>query len=321
MGSSRRRIASVVAAALAAAALGLLPTSAGASYFEDGVSLSTVIVRDGVTYNLNVKAVEQMGASHVLRVSISKTRDPAGPTRLRQRQKWTFELDQGEFYREGNTFYIDAGGPQEPLDVEIIAEQRPESRCSEERSLYVTKPAEGGSFRIETENEVFGTITELSDCAGYYHFSSGPPPPPPPCPVEGSEVSSINLDVKRRISSDVARLDIFRDGPRDLWGHRVSWSMELRGTLPAKRFRLNRNLEGSLRAKGAPWLDGVARFEPEGRFMEGDWFNCKKKREARSLMRRAAITGDLTLDTIGDESYRISDPDALTIRSRVRPRS
>ena len=320
-GQVRKRIAGVAVLALALASLGALVASpAAASYYEQGVSFSGVLMRDSVRYALNIKALETMGFTHRLEVTISKLEDPAGRAKLSQRQTWSFEMEASEFDDEGDDYRIDAGGEEEPFHVKLTVERRQDSKCSEDQQLFVTMP-EDGAFRIETGNEVFGTITELPECGSDYWFSSGPPPPPPPCPVEGIQLSSSALQVKRSFSGDVARLAISGGGERDVAGHPVVWSVSVRGTLPANNFRLNRDFVGSLRAGQAPWLEGTANFEPRGRVERGDWFNCKGGREARAFVRSGAITGDLTLDVIGYEDHRFDDPDALAIRSRVRPRT
>lgn len=318
-GQLRKRVTAVTILALAVTSIAALaPSPAVASYFEEGVSFSSVIVRDSVPFDLNVKAIRAMGSVHRLDVSISKVEDPAGPTELRQRHTWTFELEANEFIEEDNAYYIDAGGDQEPFHVKLVVERRPDAACSEEQQLFVSE-SEPGAFRIETGNDVFGTITELSECGSEYWLVSGHPPPPPPCPVEGIRLYSGSLGAEKSFNGDVARLELFA-GERDAAGHPVSWFVEVRGEVPGSRFHLNRDFEGSLSAGGAPWLEGMARFEPRGRVERGDWHNCRKGRETRSFVRSGAITGDLTLDVIGYESHRFSDPDALAIRSWVRPR-
>lgn len=319
-GRRRKRVAAVTILALVVTSIAAFaPSPAVASYFEEGVSFSSVIVRDSVPFDLSVKAVRAMGSVYRLDVSISKVEDPAGPTELRQRHTWTFELEAHEFYEEDDVYYIDAGGDQEPFHVQLVVERRADAACSEEQPLFVSE-REGGAFRMETGNDVFGTITELSDCGSRYWFAHGPQPPPPPCPAEGIRLYSGSLEATRSFQGDVARLDLYDADERDAAGHPVSWFVRVRGALPAKRFRLNRDFEGSLSAGGAPWLEGMAWFEPRGRVRRNDWYNCGKAREARSFVRNGAITGDLTLDVIGYESHRFSEPDALAIRSWVRPR-
>lgn len=317
----RNKVSLVAALALLASAFGAIaPPPASASYYEAGVSFSGRIVRGSVSYALNVKAVEAMGFTRSLKVSISKLRDPDGPTRLRQRQTWIFELEEGEFYRDGDAYHIDAGSNAGPFRVKVIVEPREDARCSRRQQLFVTKP-EGGAFRIETGNETFGTISELPRCGKPWSYSSGERPGPPPCPVNGRELQSAAITVKARRDSDGARINVFNARSRNVAGHQVEWYVQLRGTVAPKRFRLNRYLEGSVRGEGAPWLDGTAWFNPNQTVVRADWFDCRRNREALSVERGGAITGTLTLNVIGYERQAISDADALARRSWVRART
>ncbi len=321
VGYLRKRLAVVALASLAGGALGaLVPTPAAASYYEHGVSFSARIVRDSVPYRLRVRAIEAMGFTYRLQVSVSKLRDPAGPIALRQTQTWTFDLEEGDFQQDGDTYRIDAGGKDAAFDVEVIVERRQDARCGERQALFVTEP-EGGAFRIETGNETFGTISELPACGRPWSYASGETPGPPPCPLEGQELQSEAISVKEGRSGDVARIHVFDTRLRDVDGHPVRWYLNVKGTLPAVRFRLKRDLEGHLRAGGTPWLTGRARFNPQQPLERGDWYDCKGGREARSVKRSGGITGNLTLDVIGYDSYRIKVSDALALRSRVRPRT
>lgn len=300
------------------ALVGFASSPARASYYEWGVSFSTDVVRNSVTYRLNVKALEAMGGSR-LEAKISLRDDPAGPTALRQAQTWTYHLDEGEFTHEGDTYRIDAGSDAGPFRVNLIIERRQDVRCSNAQQLFVTRP-DAGEFRIETGNDVFGRITELPECARIWDYSSGPRPGPPPCPLRGQELGSPTLNVKERRGGETIRLGIYQARERGVPGGRADWSVDVRGRLPAANFRLNRDLEGSLTGQRAPWLAGKARFEPQQPATRSGWYDCRGGREARSLVADGAITGDLTLDVIGYENYRIKEPNAWALRSRVRPR-
>jgi len=315
--ASRTRFVRLLVLVLAASGLGIaVPPSAEASYYEHGVSFSGRIVRDSVPYRLNVKAIEEMGFTHRLQVSVSKLADPSGPTRLRQTQTWIFDLEPDEFTYEGSTYRIDAGSEKGPMHVQVTVEDGGDARCSERQGLFVK---DAGEFRIGTGNEVFGTITELPRCGQQYDYGSGQLPGPPPCPLEGQEVASGSLGVKERLSGDVARVLVQDARQRDLQGHQVRWSVQLKGTLAADRFRLDDRLEGSLTA-AEPWLEGTAAVDGRGRLTRDDWFNCRGGREARSSVREVDVTGDLTLNVIGYESYVVASSDAWAVRSRVRAR-
>jgi hypothetical protein len=302
---------------VAASGLGVaVPAPAEASYYEHGVSFSGRIVRDSIPYRLNVKAVEEMGFAYRLEVSVSKLADPSGPTRLRQTQTWTFDLEPEEFTTEGSTYRIDAGSEGGPMHVQVTVEDGGDANCSERQGLFVR---DEGEFRIETGNDVFGTITELPRCGQPYDYGSGQVPGPPPCPLEGQEVTSETLRVKETLSGDTARVLVQDAHARDLHGQQVRWSVELKGTLAAELFRLDDRLEGSLTAD-EPWLEGTAVVNGRGRLARGDWYDCRGGREARSSERDVEITGDLTLDVIGYESYVVEARDAWALRSRVRAR-
>ena len=301
------------------ALVGLGSGPARASYYEWGVSFSTNIVRDSVTYRLNVKALETMGGSQ-LEAKISLRNDPAGATALRQAQTWTYPLEEGEFTAKDGTYRIDAGSDTGPFRVNLVIERREDARCSDKQGLFVTR-ADGADFRIETGNEAFGTITEQAACATTWSYGSGALSGRPPCPLRGEQLGSPTLNVKERRRSDTARLEIYRARERTVPGGTADWSVEVRGTLPARDFWLNRALEGALDGQRAPWLDGKARFRPRQVPVRNGWYDCRKQREARSLIASGAITGDLTLDVIGFEDYRFRESDAWAIRSRVRPRT
>lgn len=300
------------------ALVGLGSAPARASYYEWGVSFSTNIVRDSVSYRLNVKALETMGGPQ-LEAKISLPDDPAGAAALRQAQTWTYRLEEGDFTERDGTYRIDAGSDSGPFRVDLVIERREEARCSDNQGLFVTRP-DGGQFRIETGNEVFGTITEQPECAKTWSYGSGVLPGPPPCPLRGEEAGSPTLNVKERRRSDIARLEIYRARERAVPGGTAHWSVEVRGRLPAHDFRLNRDLEGSLDGQRGPWLEGKAHFRPRQVPVRNAWYDCRRQREARSLIASGAITGDLTLDVIGFEDYRFRESDAWAIRSRVRPR-
>lgn len=316
---SRRIALSFVVALLCAFLIGpVMPPVARASYYEDGVSMSGRMVRGSVTYRLNVKVIEAMGFVHQLEVSISKRKDPAGPTSLRQKQTWIFDLEEDDLSQDGSTYYVDAGSEEGPFHMNFVVAPG-DGRCGRNQKLFVSRP-EGGAFRIETGNERFGTITELPSCGSAWSFGSGAQPGPPRCPVPGRELRSAALDVRERNKDDAARIGIYAYRERDVGGQEVEWSATLTGTLPAGRFALNRDLKGHLRSGGAPWLGGRARFEPGGPLKRGEWYPCKGGREARSLERRGAITGNLTFEVIGHVPERIVDPRAWALRSWVRPR-
>lgn len=316
-GVSRSRFVGLLVSVLAASGLGIaVPPSAEASYYEHGVSFSGRIVRDSVPYRLNVKAVEEMGFSHRLEVSVSKLADPPGLTRLRQTQRWIFDLEPEEFTHEGSTYRIEAGSQDGPVHVQVTVEDGGDASCSEHQALFVR---DEGEFRIETGNDVFGTITELPRCGQRYDYGSGQVPRPPPCPLEGQQVTSASLSVKEKRSGDVARVLVQDARLRDVRAHQVRWSVKLKGTLAADRFLLDDRLEGSLTAD-EPWLDGTALMKGRGGLTRGDWFDCRGRREARSSVREVEITGDLTLDVVGYERYLVTASEAWALRSRVRPR-
>jgi hypothetical protein len=313
----RTRFVWLLVMILAVSGLGIaVPPSADASYYEHGVSFSGRIVRGSVPYRLNVKAIETMGFTHRLQVSVSKLADPSGPTRLRQTQTWIFDLQPEEFTYERTTYRIDAGSEEGPMHVQVTVEAGDDARCSERQGLFVK---DDGDFRIETGNEVFGTITELPQCGQQYDHSSGQLPGPPPCPPESQEVTSESLSVKERRFGDVARVLVQDARQRDLQGHQVRWSLKLKGTLAANRFRLDDRLEGSLTAD-EPWLEGTAVVKGRERLTRGDWYDCRGGGEARTSGRQGEVTGDLTLDVIGYESYVVAARNAWALRTRVRPR-
>lgn len=315
----KRRASLLAALAVATSTvLSLGPAPARASYYESGVSLSTEIVREGVSYLLNIKALQAMDGNR-LEISVSHNSNAAGSA-LRQTQTWSFPLGPGDFTQEWGTYYrIDAGDETGPFHVDLVVERRRDALCSDEQDLFVTE-AQIGSVRIETGNDTFETITEVPACAAAWSFSSGPRPGPPRCPVAGPQLTSASLNVKEPRGSDVARLRVYEARERDIPGGQAQWEFELRGTVPATSFRLNRDLAGSLSAAGAPWLSGTARFQPARRPARGEWFDCQGGREARSLATTGAIGGDLIIDVIGYESHTISESEAWAQRSRVRPR-
>ena len=317
---ARRQAVVLVILAFVIAGLGtVVPPRAQASYYEDGVWMRGEIVRDGITYELDLKAIRPARVYPArLEVSISRLEDPAGPTNLRQVQTWEFPLEQGDFYRDGNAYYIDAGSEQEPFRLQATVTTDWDSRCSDLQNMYVA-PSPDAAFRVETGNSIFGTITELPACGQFWSYSDGPPEYPD-CPVRGLELRSDAIHVKERRLSDAARLALHQAAQRDIAGHAVSWSVRVEGTLPAAAFRLNRDLDGWLSVGRAPWLEGTARFRSQGPPVRGEWFDCTGEREARSLTATGAIGGDLTLYVIGFEPYRFSEPEAWALRSRVRPR-
>lgn len=321
MGDLKRKTATLLVLVLALGALAVgMPSPAAASYYETGVSFSRRIVRDSIPYRLNVKAIETMGFTYSLEVTISRTRDPSGPTELKQKQAWVFPLDEGEFTRDGDTYRINAGSSQEPFHVNLVIERRQGARCGPDQTLFVTQPENQGAFRIDTGNAVFGTISELAGCATPYDFSSGQVPGPPPCPLEGKELQSPPLTVKERTDGDVARVLVYDARKREVApGHLVDWFVQVRGTVPGTRFDMDSELTGSFRAGSAPWLDGTARFDPKEAAGRIDWYECRGNREALTFERAGALTGDMTLDVIGYDTQRITDPDALARRSRARP--
>lgn len=317
----RKSLAGLAVLALTVTAVGtLLPTPARASYYEGGVSISGRIIRDSVPYRLNIKAIEAMGFTYRLQVSISKLKTPTENTSLRQTQTWIYELEEGDFTQDGDSYRIDAGGNDEAFHVQVNVDRRQDAHCSEGQRLFVTQP-NGGKFRIETGNQTFGTITELPGCATVYSFGSGEIPGPPSCPLVGEELQSGALNVKERRLNEVARINVSNFQERNVSGQAVRWFVNLRGTVPESRFRLSPDLHGSLRAGKAPWLDGKASLEPKRPVHKGDWYDCRGKREARSSTRRVAVTGDLTLRVIGYENYKVHERDALALRSWVRPRT
>ena len=317
---ARRHAVVLVVLAFVIAGLGtVVPSRAQASYYEDGVWMRGEVVREGVTYELDLKVIQPARAYPArLEVSISKLEDPAGSTVLRQTQTWEFPLDQGDFRRNGSTYYIDAGSGQEPFLLQATVTTDWDSRCSDQQNMYVT-PSSDAAFRVETGNSIFGTITEIPACGQFWSYSDGPPEYPD-CPVRGLELRSDNIHVKERRFSDIARLALHQAAQRDIAGHAVSWSVRVEGTLPAAAFRLNRDLDGSLSVGQAPWLEGTARFRSEGPPVRGEWFDCTGEREARSRTASGAIKGDLTLYVIGFEPYPFIEPEAWALRSRVRPR-
>ena len=315
-GDGRKKLRLVTALTLWAATLiGLGSSPARASYFEHGVWLSADIVRDDVTYAVSVKALQAMGGNRV-ELSISRSAEGAGSV-MSQTQTWNFPLGPGEFTQDGGTYRVDAGSDSAPFRVDLVVERRQEASCSDDQELFVT---EGDGFRIETGNDTFGTITELPDCATTWSYSSGPLPGPPPCPLRGQELMSRSLNAKERRGSDVARVQIFLARERSVPGGSAQWELDVSGTVPATSFRLTRELDGSVAAAGAPWLEGKARFEPTRPAARGEWYDCRGGREARSLAATGAITGDLTVDIIGYDDHTFDEAEAWALRSRVRPR-
>ncbi|HEV3473689.1 MAG TPA: hypothetical protein VG408_10915, partial [Actinomycetota bacterium] len=154
----RRRLCMLTALTLWTATLVALgPSPVQASYSEEGVSLSTEIVREEVTYALNVKALEIRGGNW-LKLSISRSSDAAGSS-LRQNQTWHFPLGAEGFTQEEGSWRIDAGSETGPFDIDLVVERRQDARCSDDQDLFVTVP-EGGGLRVETGNNTFETITE-----------------------------------------------------------------------------------------------------------------------------------------------------------------
>lgn len=290
---------------------------ASASYFEEGVSFSGRIVRDSVRYNLRIKVIEAMGTDRFLRLSLSKVRDPSGPTRLRQEQAWTYDLEEGDFYWEDDTFHVEAGNKGGAFDLHVHAERRSDARCSERQPLFVSM-AQDGEFRIETGNATFGTITELPKCAKVWSYGSGPLPGTP-CPRPGAQLWSTSLNARRPPGGDDVRVGIYLSKQRTISGQEAMWSANLAGTLPAERFRLQRDLDASL-AGGAPWLSGRARLDAAGARTDTGWYNCRGSREGRVVSRNGDLRGDLTLDVIGYEPHRIRGRHAVGQRAWVRPR-
>lgn len=297
--------------------VGLGGSPARASYYEWGVSLTTDIVRNSITYRLNVKVLDAMGG-HRLDAKISR-REPTGTTALRQVQTWTYYLEEGDLTYDGDSYHIDAGSEAGPFRVKLTVERRQDAQCSEEQELFVTR-ADTGHFRIETGNDIFGTITELPECASTWDYASGPLPGPPPCPLAGRELDSPTLAAKERRGSETVRVRISQAREREVPGGHAQWVVDVRGRLSADRFRLNRDLQGSFVGEGAPWLQGRARFQPQQVPTRTAWYDCRGGREARSVIAEGTITGNLILDVIGYESHRIEDPNAWALRSRVRPR-
>lgn len=303
----------------------LMPSPLSVSYYEDGVSLSTRIERGSRLYHLNVKVVTPMGGGGRLEVSVSKLRDPAGPTALRQKQTWEYDL-AGEFDDSGNGYRIDAGSETGPYRVNVTVKPMKE-RCGPHQRMFVTGHGEE-PFRIETGNEKFGTITELPACAKRWSYANGTgQPTQPECPAPGPALRSSpsirlpDLSVRESRDREKARINIYHSRSRTVAGHQSWWRVNVRGALPAKRFWLDRELRGALWAGGAPWLSGRARVEPQGPLRRWDWYECQGEREARRVQRRGAITGDLTFAVIGYENERIKAAHVRAVRSWVRPRS
>lgn len=298
--------------------LATLVPPASASYYEEGISFRTRITRDSVSYPLHFKVIRPMGGETLLRVTIGTSVDPAGVARFRQRQTWTYSLEADDFVEDGDTWRIDAGGPNEPFDIDVVVERREGAACSDDAELFVTE-ASGARFRIETDNATFGTITELPPCAGRWFFGSGTPHGVR-CPVRGDEVYSSPLNVTEHRRRDVARLRYFAGREREISGQPVQWFVELRGAFPQHRFSLNRHLDGTLIADGLPWLTGVAEIRSRGPLVEQDWYNCKGGREARGIQGRGSIEGDLAVEVIGYDRHTVRDQETFITRSWVRPR-
>lgn len=296
----------------------LVPSPARASYYEHGVSLTGQIIRDSVPYRLNIKALTAMGGNR-LDISLSALQDPAGSTRIRQTQRWSFTLSPGEFSIQDDTYRVNARSDDGSFHADFLVERREGAACSDDQQLFLTVP-QGGGLRVETGNDVFGTITELPECGEAYWFSSGPEPGPPPCPLPGHELWGSSLHVKERRSSNIARILVFHSEPLEVAGRPGDWSVKLKGSVPASRFRLDAQLSGSFEGAGLPWLDGTARFEPDGPLERGSWYDCRGEREARTAQRDGAIRGNLTVDVIGSDDQRVNDAEAVALRSRVRPR-
>lgn len=291
------------------------PSPVAASYYENGVSYSTEITRDSQEYRVSIKAIRDMGGAVRLEVSIASVPDPDV---LRQEQTWTFELESDEFVQTEDGFHIDVGGPGRPLDVHLtIAEG--ETPCATEQPWYITQ-AEGTHYRIETGNDVFGTITELPECGGYYSFSSGERPGAPRCPVRGTAIySAMKITEPRR--SDFARFSYTTGEARSLSGEQVAWQLKLKGHLEASSFYLSRRLSGRFDGSTYAWLSGVARFRPVDPLERTGWENCRGGREARRVYRHADIKGDLHVQVIGEEARAVTASDAYVERAWVRPRN
>lgn len=318
-GESRMAVAAFVLPLVATSVfIGASPASA--SYYEDGVSFSGDIVRNELTYRLTVKAIRVMGSRPSLEVSVSRREEP-GQASLRQTQEWSFDLAEEEFVEDDQGFHIDAGSNQEPLDVQLDIAPKEGDQCDEDQAMFVTRPA-GGAFRIETGNEVFGSITELPECGRVWSVYSGQVPWVP-CPTPGRVVQALGFMVRVRPNSERARISISDFGKREVMaGYEAPWRVSLSGKLPSDRLRLGRRLRGGFRVGTAPWLDGNASFRSLGPIRRNPWQQCGRegRREYRSAGRRISIEGDLTLDVIGYEPVAIKDPDALAQRFWVRPR-
>lgn len=318
----KQRIALLALLLLVAGTLTTLTAPpASASYYEEGVSFSGKIVRDSVAYRFHVRAiVDSMGGGQRLDLLISKLKDPKGATKLRQTQEWTYELEAGDAYWEGRTFHLEAGSDNGPFQMHVHAERRKGSRCSEGQYMF-TSVADGGTFRIETGNDKFETITKLPKCADDWYYSSGMAPAPP-CPFDGTQLESSVLTASKRRGSDVVRINIYRSKQRSVSNEEATWSVRLRGTLPDRKLRLNRELDGFLSGRGAPWLKGRAHFNPGGAVRGGNWENCRdEKREARVISRRGSLGGDLVLNEVGYGGRLIRSRDALVTRAWVRQRT
>jgi len=314
-----RRRYYVVVIAMALGLGSVAPSPASASYFEDGIAFRTEIIRDSVPYSMNFKVLRAMGGSPELRVTIGKSMDPEGSAVVRQRQIWTYALTEDEFVEDQNTWRIDAGGPSEPLDMNLLVEERDGDPCADGAPLFVTE-MEGPPFRIETGNATYGTITELPACASPWSFSSGERPGPPPCPVRGHELYSSPLNVSEHRRRDIARFRYSSWRERDVSGHRVDWRLVLRGAFPEERFSVERDLDATVTADRLPWLSGTAAIATDGRLVERDWYNCRGGREARSIHRQGSIGGDLTIDVIGYHDQTVAASEAFITRAWVRAR-
>lgn len=314
---SRTRIAICAAAVTVAATFVVAPSPATASYFASGVSFSGRLVRDSVPYRLSVSAIEAMGSSYRLEMSISRFEDPAGATALRQKQTWVIPMEQGDFYREDNTYYIQVGAEGSAFHVDLALERRQDERCADGQPLFVTR-AENGAFQIETDNDVFGTITELPECGRTWEHSSGQVPGPAPCPPEGQQLFAKWLTALERRGDDTVRVELVRSRSLVVSGDPVEWFVLLSGTLPGRRFHLDKRLEGALRAGRAPWLLGRVRIRAESELVRSRWYECRGDREARASSRFVSVRGDLTMDVIGYEDLTFRDRNALARRWRVR---
>ena len=316
---SRKSLIALPLTAMLFAPTAVSPPPAAASYYEEGLTFSREIVRNGVSYKLTIKAFHSMG-NLGLEAKIVKIDDPDGATRARQTQRWRFDLSPEEFSYDydTDTFHIDAGSDSGAFRVKFDAVRREET-CSDSEAYFV-EASEDNAFRIETDNTVFGTLSGVPECADRYIYSSGTPDSRR-CPFEGESIDTSNLRVEAPRSADLARVRAAVVSEVDISGDTAEWSAIVYGEVPANRFKLERDFDGRFEPRGAPWLQGTARIDGRGSIERTGWRSCKGGREARTRIRDIEVTGDLTLDVIGSEDAYLANKRGWGFRSWVRPRS